>query len=53
MKNAALDKLSDCFYCEHQKFQHADKDGVCLVGVSMNNPCPCIGFTDKEEQQQK
>jgi len=42
-----LKHLDDCKYCDHQRIQHADKDGVCMVGMNINNPCYCIGFEKK------
>ena len=46
-KQQRCDCLDDCKYCPHQRIQHADKDGVCLVGLSINKMCVCIGFEPK------
>ena len=47
MKQQRCDCLDDCLYCEHQKIQHSD-DGPCMVGMTINDPCRCIGFEVKE-----
>jgi len=47
MKDCKFCHLDDCKYCPHQRIQHADKDGVCMVGMTINEPCYCIGFEQK------
>jgi hypothetical protein len=46
-------QVDDCMYCTHQRIQHADKDGVCMVGMMLGNLCHCIGLSSVEEERER
>ena len=37
-----LKHLDDCKYCDHQRIQHNDKEGNCMISL-----CACIEFVKK------
>ena len=39
--------VNDCLNCHHIRIQHSDKDGHCMVGEMLGDPCYCIGFECK------
>jgi hypothetical protein len=48
MKKHECGCLDSCKYCPHERIQHFGNDGPCQVGMSINQPCGCLGFCEKE-----
>jgi hypothetical protein len=48
MTPTILKHLDSCANCLHQRIQHNDETGECMIGSTMmRQQCPCPGFEKK------